>query len=60
MVLGNCSTDPNACQQICHNNDDSLNCSCYPGYRLAADERTCEGIIVITLLLRHCSDLFMF
>ena len=44
IFIGNCSTDPNACHQICNNEgDSSLYCSCYPGYRLSDDGRTCEG-----------------
>ena len=39
----NCAANPNACEHICHTHNDSYYCTCYPGYRLASNGRTCDG-----------------
>ena len=44
--LGNpndCAANPNACEHVCHTHNDSYYCSCYSGYRLASNGRTCDG-----------------
>ena len=33
------------CQQVCDNQLGSYNCSCWPGYWLADDGKTCIGIM---------------
>ena len=32
------------CHQKCNNTDGGYECDCLPGYALADDETTCEGI----------------
>ena len=46
LPLGNsndCAANPNACEHICHTHNDSYYCTCYSGYRLASNGRTCDG-----------------
>ena len=38
-----CAANPNACEHICHTHNDSYYCTCYSGYRLASNGRTCDG-----------------
>ena len=38
-----CAANPNACEHICHTHNDSYYCTCYSGYRLASNDRTCDG-----------------
>ncbi|CAB4042604.1 partial, partial [Paramuricea clavata] len=37
-----CSRNNGGCDQACHNTLGSYFCSCWKGYRVAADQRTCE------------------
>ena len=39
------------CSQVCVNTNGSYYCSCYPGYRLEADNRTCDGKCVQNTLM---------
>ena len=41
-----CDTSNGGCSQTCTDNDGSFDCSCSAGFRLAADDRTCEGTYV--------------
>lgn len=45
--INECSTNNGSCSQICINTLGSNMCSCNPGYRLAADNRTCNGEYII-------------
>ena len=38
-----CTVNPDACEHICHTHNDSYYCTCYSGYRLASNGRTCDG-----------------
>ncbi|CAH0746876.1 unnamed protein product [Bemisia tabaci] len=42
--INECAKDRNLCDHICVNLPGSHKCSCRPGFRLAADGRTCEDI----------------
>ena len=42
-----CASNDRACEQICHNSNNSHSCSCLSGYRLAKNNKTCEGIFTI-------------
>ena len=48
--IDECHDENGGCYQICENLPGSHNCSCYTGYKLSSDKRTCEGI-----LMRQCS-----
>ena len=50
-----CSRRNGGCDQACHNTLGSYFCSCWKGYRIAADQRTCEGkfIILCFSLIAH-------
>ena len=41
-----CAANPNACEHICHTHNDSYYCTCYSGYRLASNGRTCDGELI--------------
>ena len=36
--------DSSPCHQICNNTSGSFICDCVPGFKLAGDGQTCEGI----------------
>ena len=38
-----CITNTHTCDQVCHNSHGSYYCTCNSGYRLNADQRTCDG-----------------
>ena len=38
-----CNSNAHACEHVCHNSQGSYACSCNTGYRLAANNRTCDG-----------------
>ncbi|XP_069759628.1 fibulin-1 isoform X2 [Narcine bancroftii] len=42
------------CQQRCTDTGTSVNCSCYVGYKLNDDQRTCEDINECLLLVHQC------
>lgn len=43
--MDECSKPDNGrCEQRCVNTLGSYKCACDPGYELAADKRSCEGI----------------
>ena len=42
-----CADNVDACEQMCHNSNSSYTCSCKSGYRLADNNRTCDGKIVM-------------
>ncbi|XP_072915334.1 fibulin-1 isoform X1 [Hemitrygon akajei] len=42
------------CQQRCTDTGTSVNCSCYVGYKLNDDQRTCEDINECLLLIHQC------
>ena len=39
------------CEHRCNNTIGTYVCSCYDGYSLTLDEKTCEGIVLKTILL---------
>jgi hypothetical protein len=41
--IDECMEDTDGCQQICTNSIGSYSCSCNIGYRLASDNRHCNG-----------------
>ncbi|CAL1286688.1 unnamed protein product [Larinioides sclopetarius] len=50
---GNCGAD-NPCDQKCEEIGLGFRCSCYPGYKLTADLRTCEDIDECLLEAHNC------
>ena len=40
------------CDHDCTNVDGSYMCSCDPGYELQSDNKTCEGFIIATIILK--------
>ena len=50
--VNECSTyDANQCSQICVNTEGSYICQCSSGYRLSADERSCDGKEMVYLVM---------
>ena len=45
-----CSTTSHGCQQKCVNDHGSYTCSCFNGYQLISDNKTCSGKIQILSL----------
>ena len=43
--IDECSEGTARCQHICTNYDGGFNCSCYSGYAINDDLKTCSGII---------------
>lgn len=43
--INECTTN-NICEHSCHNIWGSYQCRCRPGYRLAADKRSCNGKLI--------------
>ena len=41
--IDECRTGKHLCDQLCHNTFGSYSCSCIAGYKLDADDRTCDG-----------------
>ena len=64
LLLGDpndCSANPNACEHICHTHNDSYYCTCYTGYRLASNGRTCVGKLPYGYkILRVCNFEFLW
>ena len=50
-----CQTQNHGCSQNCHWNGFTHNCSCFSGYKLAADGRTCEDVDECHSILGVCS-----
>ena len=46
LDVNECATNNGGCSQICTNTDGSFVCSCNPGYTLAADGVTCNGMAI--------------
>ena len=42
--INECSEDSDNCHHHCSNTDGSFVCSCNPGFTLASDGKTCNGI----------------
>ena len=53
--IDECRDNIDNCSQICSNTIGSYTCDCNPGYRIATDGRTCDGIISYNTidLIRH-------
>lgn len=45
-----CSTTSHGCQQKCVNDHGSYTCSCFNGYQLISDNKTCSGKIQLLSL----------
>ena len=43
VEVNECLDNNGGCDDTCTNTDGSFECSCPPGFRLASDERTCNG-----------------
>ena len=41
--INECAVLNGNCSQICTNRNGSYSCSCYAGYQLLADKRSCNG-----------------
>ena len=52
--IDECDLDNGGCDQICTNAEGSFKCSCEPGYALAPNNRSCEGMYVCTLYISTC------
>ena len=46
LDVNECKENSSCCNQICSNKPGSYECSCRPGYKLNADNCTCEGNVV--------------
>ena len=44
--INECAVQNGNCSQLCVNTNGSYYCSCYPGYRLNQDNKTCDGTCV--------------
>ncbi|GIY41156.1 uncharacterized protein CEXT_747461 [Caerostris extrusa] len=53
---GGCGSG-NPCDQKCEEIGQQVRCSCYPGYKLAADLKTCEDIDECLLQAHNCDPL---
>ena len=42
--INECTDGLHGCEQHCDNNHGSYTCFCSSGYRLASDERNCNGV----------------
>ena len=38
-----CLSNTHVCEQVCHNSHGTYTCTCNTGYRLASNNRTCDG-----------------
>ena len=45
LDVDECAEDTDTCAQACTNTNGSYTCSCDPGYRLASDNRHCDGML---------------
>lgn len=43
-AANDCAANPDACEHLCHTSNNSFYCTCYSGYRLASNGRTCDGM----------------
>ena len=41
--IDECAEGTSGCRQVCENTSGSYTCSCQLGYRLASDNRICDG-----------------
>ena len=49
-----CQTSNGGCAEFCNNTGGSFECSCRTGYMLTADDASCEGkIIIIIIIMTH-------
>lgn len=45
-----CATGRAGCAQLCHNTLGSYLCDCHPGYIVAIDGKTCQGVFSCYIL----------
>ena len=43
--IDECAEGTSGCQHICTNYDGGFDCSCYSGYEINTDLKTCRGIL---------------
>jgi len=48
-----CLQNNGGCNHICNNTDGSYQCLCRKGYFLTEDNRTCEGSLIINIIIRN-------
>ena len=49
LDINECDEGRDGCHQICTNTDGSFECSCQSEFVLQSDQRTCSGILSITV-----------
>ena len=65
-IVAGCSTEERAeCEQICSSSNSTSNksvvtCSCYRGFRLDADAKSCIGTFIIKLLFKCRNNFELF
>lgn len=52
-----CLDDMGGCNQICNNLIPYFNCSCYAGYTLAQDNRTCIRMLIKGVIMFNVTSL---
>jgi hypothetical protein len=52
-----CSRGNGGCDQACHNTLGSYFCSCWKGYRIAANQHTCEGRFILLNIFLVCKHI---
>ena len=50
----------NDCQQECENTPGSYNCSCYEGFELASNEKSCNGLLLLCIAILLSIDPYHF
>ena len=48
-----CALGINGCSQICTNTNGSYTCSCYLGYQISSNNRTCVGKHITSKIVRN-------
>ena len=52
--IDECELGAHDCTHICNNTDGRFFCTCYDGYQIDRDNRTCEGINDYCTTLINC------
>ena len=47
-VIDSCANSNGGCEHVCHQSSNRTLCSCYDGYTLKLDEKSCEGCLLLT------------
>ena len=48
--IDECADNSTMCQQVCINTQGSFRCSCFGGFELTGDSRTCQGSISLHIV----------